>query len=180
MESYTKSLRDRKNINFKGTIMKIVKCKSKETEKAMKKAMKTRLKKSLKSSNGKNTTILYRGVFFADGTSVFIGMAFSNVKKSPSFSFKAPNVEIETRTRVVHVMSKKTMRKFLSENHHLYSDEVMCIITTSYGIDGELEVNGIFTGDLRGYQLCQVDANEVKFPYEVCNNIATTTKQEVA
>lgn len=180
MESYTKSLRDRKNINFKGTIMKIVKCKSKPTAKAVRKAMKMRLKKSLKSSNGKNTTILYRGVFFADGTSAFIGMTFGNVNRSPSFSFKAPNMEIETRTRVSNATSKKMMRKFLSENLDAYSDEVMCIVTTSFGIDGELEVNGIFMGDLRGYLLCQVDANEVKFPHEVCNHIATYARKEVA
>lgn len=150
------------------------------TAKSVSVTMNKRLNKSLKSSNVESTTTIYRGVFFADGTSIFCGMLFGNAIEAPRFNFEAPNGESKKTVIIGNTASKRKMRKFLNDYLDVSEDEVMCIVKTSYSIDGELEVKGTFAGDLRGYRLRQVDTVDTKSTHEACNHIATTAKKGVA
>lgn len=179
MESYAKSLCDRKNMNFKGTIVKRAECKSKPTASTTAKAMNQHLNKALKASHPENVTSIYVGFFLPFGITVFSAIVYGDSNEAINVTHEAPNGGKIKNVIMCNSTSKTMMKKWLRDRLDA-SDEVVYIVTKSTTSDGETVVKAVFAGDTRGYKLSSLDNAEIKSILGASNNIATTTRQEVA
>lgn len=155
------------------------KVQSNNTVEAIRKAMNKHLNESLNAPHGENITAIYLGIHFDYDITIFAATVYGDSNEAINVNYEAPNGKIK-KVIMCQTGNKRIMRKVLNDHLDLSDEKVIYIVTTLLGIDGKSVVKAVFTGDNRGYKLRHLDDADVKSVHEICNNIATPSRKEVA